>query len=91
MSLYRTCSLCGVHLDPGEMCDCKKEAIPGVSSTGDGRAEQNTTAVSASIVNENKEDCKYGERADDGRNSLYLKPKQYGGFLAPHPDSCTGL
>lgn len=22
MSYYKTCSLCGAHLDPGEACDC---------------------------------------------------------------------
>lgn len=22
MSYYRTCPLCGAHLDPGERCDC---------------------------------------------------------------------
>lgn len=21
---YRTCPLCGAHLDPGESCDCEK-------------------------------------------------------------------
>ncbi len=34
-----------------------KEAAPGAGNTWDGR-EQIATAVSASIVNENKEDCK---------------------------------
>lgn len=22
---YRTCPLCGAHLDPGESCDCKRK------------------------------------------------------------------
>ena len=58
MSYYKTCPLCGAHLDPGEVCECKIEAALGATNTGDGKAEQSTTAVSASIVNENKEDCK---------------------------------
>ena len=24
MSYYRTCPVCGAHLDPGEKCDCEK-------------------------------------------------------------------
>jgi hypothetical protein len=36
----------------------QKEAALGAGNTGDGKAEQSTTAVSASIVNENEEDCK---------------------------------
>ena len=98
VSYYRTCPLCGAHLDPGEACDCVtvytghpgetyasmnietgsisrcsiyigkdeenkveayrralaaleeriKEAAPGATNTGDGKAEQSTTAVSAS-------------------------------------------
>ena len=59
MSYYKPCPLCGAHLDGGERCDCQdiKEAAPGAGNTWDGR-EQIATAVSASIVNENKEDCK---------------------------------
>lgn len=37
---------------------CIKGAAPGAANTGDGRVEQIKKAVSASIVNENKEDCK---------------------------------
>ena len=58
MSYYKTCPLCGAHLDPGEVCECKKETALGATNTGDGRVEQIEDAVSASIVNENKEDCK---------------------------------
>lgn len=25
MSYYRTCPRCGVHLDPGEICDCRED------------------------------------------------------------------
>ena len=28
MSYYRECPICGAALDPGEQCDCKKEAAP---------------------------------------------------------------
>lgn len=108
MSYFKTCPLCGAHLDPGEACDCVpvytgypgdtyismnmetgkigrcsiyigkdepnpgaayrralaaledciKEAAPGATNTGDGKAEQIATAVSASIVTESKEDRK---------------------------------
>lgn len=59
MSYYKTCPLCGAHLDSAEVCDCQdiKGAAPGAGNTWDGR-EQIATAVSTSIVNENKEDCK---------------------------------
>lgn len=36
----------------------KREAAPGAGNTWDGRVEQIDKAVSASIINENKEDCK---------------------------------
>lgn len=25
MALYKTCSICGANLDPGEQCDCEQE------------------------------------------------------------------
>ena len=58
MSYYRTCLLCGAHLDPGEVCECKRETALDATNTGDGTAEQIDKAVSASIVTEKKEDCK---------------------------------
>lgn len=58
MSYYKICSRCGANLDPGEVCDCKEEAASGATNTGDGKAEQIATAVSASIVTESKEDRK---------------------------------
>lgn len=36
---YKTCPHCGAHLDPGESCDCKREAAPGAANTGDGKNE----------------------------------------------------
>ena len=53
MSYYKTCPLCGCHLDPGEVCDCKdkEEAALGVSSTQGGMVEQVLTdSVSTSII-----------------------------------------
>nr|WP_325301980.1 hypothetical protein [uncultured Dysosmobacter sp.] len=58
MSYYKICPLCGAHLDPCEVCECKEEAAPGATNTRDGKAEQIDTAVSASIVTESKEDRK---------------------------------
>ena len=58
MSYYTTCPDCGAHLDPGEVCECKRETALDATNTGDGTAEQIDEAVSASIVTENKEDCK---------------------------------
>ena len=37
-----------------------KEAPADAANTGEGGAEQNFTAVSASIVHKNEEDCQYG-------------------------------
>lgn len=46
------------HRALSDLEGCIKGAAPGVANTGDGRVEQIKKAVSASIVNENKEDCK---------------------------------
>ncbi len=27
MSYYRTCSRCGAHLDPGEICNCREDLL----------------------------------------------------------------
>ena len=34
MSYYRICTTCGAHLDPDEVCECKKEAALGATNTG---------------------------------------------------------
>lgn len=70
MSYYRPCPYCGAHLDPGERCDCQapaksktfgnldKKTVRSADTTTDGRAEQSLTdAVSASSLDETKEDC----------------------------------
>ena len=31
-AVYRRCPLCGASLDPCEICDCKKEAAPEVTT-----------------------------------------------------------
>lgn len=38
MSFYRVCPRCGAHLDPGEICDCKKNTAP-VLAHEDGKRE----------------------------------------------------
>lgn len=63
---YRECPACGAHLDPGEVCDCrerteseprenKERAAPGAGTPKDGKAEQNTTPVSASRIADSEE------------------------------------
>lgn len=52
---FRTCPLCGAHLDPGERCDCqdeKEEAPPNVRSTGKGKGgtDQHSHSASNSIT-----------------------------------------
>lgn len=48
MSYYRTCRICGAHLDPGEVCDCKKEDKPSdgkkEESKPDGKQEERRPA-----------------------------------------------
>lgn len=34
MSYYRVCPWCGAHLDPGELCDCKKAPPPVTQTPG---------------------------------------------------------
>ena len=51
MRYFRVCPHCGAHLDPGEVCtDCrsKEKAPASAANAGEGGAEQNLTAVSAS-------------------------------------------
>ena len=43
MSYYRTCSRCGMHLDPGEVCDCVKKELPSVATTEQPETEQGLT------------------------------------------------
>ena len=38
MSYYKICPCCGCHLDPGEVCDCKKEAAASAANTDNGKA-----------------------------------------------------
>lgn len=48
MSYFRTCPRCGLHLDPGERCECetdtkshteKKKAAQGATNTQGGKME----------------------------------------------------
>ena len=56
MTYYRTCPLCGAHLDPGERCDCqeKEEDRPGAVNAGtvEGGTEDLQAAVSSSSLHE---------------------------------------
>lgn len=48
---YRTCPICGAHLDPGEQCDCqdkKEEAAPGAANTKDGKGGAGLTSPRSS-------------------------------------------
>lgn len=40
MSYYRTCPYCGLHLDPGERCDCRDEKTAAdAANIGDDEVE----------------------------------------------------
>lgn len=43
MSYYRTCNLCGAHLDPGERCDCIKEKAEMAAGTDHNGTEKHPT------------------------------------------------
>lgn len=40
MSYYKVCPYCGSNLDPGEVCDCKKEAAASAANTDNGKVER---------------------------------------------------
>ena len=53
MSYFKTCPLCGAHLDPGESCDCtgstipkKRSAVPGIGRTRGGRKKNTVLKAS---------------------------------------------
>lgn len=46
--MYRTCKYCGAALDPGEICDCMKEA-----ASGDDDTESGTEKISTNNIHEN--------------------------------------
>ncbi len=52
---YKTCPHCGAHLDPGERCDCKREAASGATNTGDGK--KNEAVTSSAILQEERGGC----------------------------------
>jgi len=47
---YKECPACGAHLDYGEVCDCKKDAVPCATNTADGKNGKVKKAISANIV-----------------------------------------
>lgn len=40
MAFYRVCPFCNAALDPGEICDCKKEAALDAANIQSGKVEQ---------------------------------------------------
>lgn len=40
MPYYKICPNCGAALDPGEVCDCQKEAAPDATNIESGEADQ---------------------------------------------------
>ena len=57
MPYYHTCPLCGAHLDPCEVCDCREEKAPPRASTGPERQEKPLYMESIPLsARENKED-----------------------------------
>ena len=45
MAYYRKCPYCEALLDPGEVCDCKKESAPEAANNRSGKAEQASTKL----------------------------------------------
>lgn len=52
---YKECPECGAHLDYGEVCDCKKDAVPCATNTADGKNGKVKKAISEIIVAEQSE------------------------------------
>lgn len=48
MAFYRVCPFCGACLDPGEICECKKEAASDDANIRSGRAEQKSNQLNYS-------------------------------------------
>lgn len=58
MPYYKTCPYCGAALDPGERCDCEKEAAPEAANIRDGNSESEVTSPTfACIVSADGEVC----------------------------------
>lgn len=49
MALFKKCPYCGCNLDPGETCDCKKEAVPAPTGTTC-KADVELDLISAPII-----------------------------------------
>ena len=45
MRYYKTCTDCGAHLDPGEVCECEKIKIAPGAATPEGNQEKKTTTT----------------------------------------------
>lgn len=70
MAYYRSCPICGALLDPGEVCDCRKENAekcrnkktdPEAANNRIGKVEQTSSKLnySIAIVQERKVACQY--------------------------------
>lgn len=61
MSYYRRCPVCRSYLDPGEICDCEKEAALDAANIQSGTAESEVSRHTfPSIVPEVEEVCQGG-------------------------------
>lgn len=58
MSYYKKCEICGSHLDPGEVCDCKKKAAHGGTNTESGGSAKRPTNHKM-IVSPQERKCQY--------------------------------
>ena len=62
MAIYRTCPYCGANLDHGEICECKKEAVPAATGTTC-KADVECNPTSAPIITHSPEIVKGEEGA----------------------------
>ena len=56
--MFRTCKYCGAALDPGEICDCTKEAASGDDDTESGTEKISTNNIHNNGGNVNGENKK---------------------------------
>lgn len=59
MSYFRTCPICGLHLDPGEVCECIKKELPSVVTTEQLKTDSASTELneSTAIVADGEGSC----------------------------------
>lgn len=55
---YKICQNCGAHLDPGEKCDCEKEAAANAANIDSGKTGNSfPTHISVSKVSQEGAGC----------------------------------